>query len=329
MAVLATRRRRRGWAWTRALPIGYSWAAAGVLVFGVGGVGDMLWHMTFGVEVGIDALLSPTHLVLLTGGALVLTAALRSGWARPITHGRPSLRAELPAVVSLGLVTSLAAFFLLYTSVFGQPAASAPYVRIPEGAPGHQASEQPVVVGLTGYLITTVLLVVPVLLAERVGRRPRGLLMVVVGMVAWLSAAVHGFSAYGLVAATLATAAAVIGELATDIIDRAGLPASMRMPAVGATLPLLLWTAQLAGVALIDELRWPPELWSGAVVLSALVGAVLGLLVGWSPTLAPASPGRLAGRVPQATGLAQLTEHRAASAQATDLALKVNDDQRG
>ncbi|MGQ0480395.1 MAG: hypothetical protein ACT4O0_05120 [Pseudonocardia sp.] len=283
IGLLAARGHRRGWAWRLALPMGYSMAAAGAVIFGVAGFGDMVWHVVRGVESGIDALLSPTHLMLLAGAALLLTAPLRSGWARPSPPGRPSLRNELPAAVSLSLVTALAAFFLLYASVFAGPAASAAYVRVPEGAPGHHEAEAPIVIGVVGYLVTTVLLIVPLLLAERLERRPRGLVVVLVSTVAWLSAGANGFTDYGLSAAISVTFAAAVSEFVVEYFRRVGLGGPMRLMALGATVPILLWTAQLIAVELVDGLSWPAELWSGVVVLSALVGAVLGSLVGWAP----------------------------------------------
>ena len=38
-----------------------------------GAIGDMFWHIIFGIEVSIDALLSPTHLLLLIGALLILS----------------------------------------------------------------------------------------------------------------------------------------------------------------------------------------------------------------------------------------------------------------
>lgn len=121
----------------------------------------MAWHVVFGVEVGLEALLSPTHLVLLTGGFLLLTAAARSTWSRtgagqsddrlraePVSA---RLRSQLPAVVSLSLATALVAFFLLYASAFTSGAPSMRYGEIPEGAPGHEASELPAVLGLAAF----------------------------------------------------------------------------------------------------------------------------------------------------------------------------------
>lgn len=311
LAVLAIRGRRSGRSWSHALPRGYRLGAAGVVVFGAGGLGDMAWHVAFGVETSIDALLSLTHLVLLAGAALALSSALRAGWARPVDASGvttyswrpwrwstrrcagcpdpdgPRMREELPAILSLTLVTALAAFFLLYTSVFAEPAAAAPYLPAPEGTPGHVASEAPVAAGLAGYLITTVLLVLPLLIAERQGRRPRGTVVLLVGAVAWLSAAVGGFTAFGLTAAALVTVAAVLVEIVAELPAVAILPDRLRVPLLAASVPALLWSAQLTAVALTEGMGWPPALWSGVVVLSALTAAALSVPLAWRPQAEP------------------------------------------
>lgn len=287
LAVLAVRGRRSGRSWSHALPRGYRLGAAGVIIFGVGGLGDMAWHVAFGVETSIDALLSPTHLVLLSGAALALSSALRAGWARPVGADGPRMREELPAVLSLTLVTALAAFFLLYTSVFAEPAAAAPYLPAPEGTPGHVASEAPVAAGLAGYLITTVLLVLPLLIAERQGRRPRGAVVLLAGAVAWLSAAVGDFTAFGLTAAALVTGAAVLVEVVAGLPAVVDLPDRLRVPLLAASVPALLWPAQLTAVALTEGMGWPPALWSGVVVLSALTAAALSVPLAWHPRAEP------------------------------------------
>jgi hypothetical protein len=51
------------------------------VLFLVAGVGDMIWHTVFGIETGLDAALSPTHLLLVASGTLLLTSPLRSWWA--------------------------------------------------------------------------------------------------------------------------------------------------------------------------------------------------------------------------------------------------------
>ena len=58
------RNRRRGYPWDKALPPGYGLSLIGVVAFAIGGVGDLIWHTLFGIELNIDGALSPTHLLL-------------------------------------------------------------------------------------------------------------------------------------------------------------------------------------------------------------------------------------------------------------------------
>ena len=83
LAWLVIRDRPRADSLTGAIPFGYGTSVAGVIVFMAGAIGDMLWHIVFGIEVSIDALLSPTHLLLLIGALLILSGPLRAGMVRP------------------------------------------------------------------------------------------------------------------------------------------------------------------------------------------------------------------------------------------------------
>lgn len=263
-----------------ALPVGYGWGALGVVVFGLGGVADMLWHLALGVEAGLDALLSPTHLMLLTGGFLLLTAAARSTWSRIGDGASATPRAQLPAVLSVALATALTAFFLLYLSAFTSVAPSLPHGQIPEGAPGHEASELTAIVGLGAFLVTTAVIVIPVLVLMRQRNIAPGAVTIIVSTVAWLSAAVEDFPAQavaGAVAVTLAALAADAILVALDRRRRVGAPA--RFLLAGVVVPTLVWPARLIGLELTGGVQWSAELVTGVVVLTALGGAVLGQLV--------------------------------------------------
>src|SRR4030095_700361 len=67
VGVLLQQRTRRG-TWPRALPPGYNLSLLGVVIFGGGGVGDLVWHTLFGIEKDVEALFSPTHRMLASGG---------------------------------------------------------------------------------------------------------------------------------------------------------------------------------------------------------------------------------------------------------------------
>lgn len=88
------------------IPPGYGWAVVGLGVFAVGGIGDLLWHQTFGVETGLDALLSPTHIFLFCGLVLILAA--------PLQAVRRTGGSLWMAVASMTMLSLLAAFFTTY-----------------------------------------------------------------------------------------------------------------------------------------------------------------------------------------------------------------------
>lgn len=254
----------------RSLPVGYPLAGVGVVVFALGGAADLLWHETLGVEVGIDALLSPSHLTLFLGGTLLLTAPLRGAWSAP--DGAAGLPARLPELLSLALTTSLTGFFLLYSSAFLRPGVDEAFVRLPEDAPGHEAAEIPAILTLTSFLVTTALLVVPVLLLAKRGSVPRGAVPLLVVPLVWLSVSLDELEQAPLAIAV--TLAAVAADFAVRRVDQ--LPAALRLPAIGGVLPLLVWPAALSAIALTDAVRYPVALWSGVVVLTVFTGALLG-----------------------------------------------------
>jgi hypothetical protein len=118
LGALAVRNRLRGYAVRCSLTFGYGLALCGVVLFTIGGAFDLVWHSLFGIEVGIDALISPSHLVLAVAAALILSAPLRSvaaqynvatgGWAR-----------VAPAVLSALAVMLELAFFMQYAQPIG------------------------------------------------------------------------------------------------------------------------------------------------------------------------------------------------------------------
>src|SRR3989441_10447542 len=65
----ALRNQARGYRLDQALPAGYNLSLIGAALFGVGGVIDMFWHLRFGIEVSLAALISPPHLLLMLAGA--------------------------------------------------------------------------------------------------------------------------------------------------------------------------------------------------------------------------------------------------------------------
>lgn len=170
------------------------------------------------------------------------------------------------AAASLALTASLAAFFASYTTVFAYPAALQPLTTIPEGEPGHMAAELPASAGLAAYLVSTVLIVLPILVLHRASDAA-GLVVVVTALVALPAAALS--DGEFLVPAIGAT----VGALVADLVLRTVPVPFRRWPAlVGGLVPLTVWTGQLAGLSISHHIGWSLELASGVVLLTALTG---------------------------------------------------------
>ena len=133
LALLVTlvRHLRRGYPWRKALPAGYGLSLVGAAIFLVAGALDLVWHTLFGVERSVEALLSPTHLLLATGGVLLVSGPLRATWRRISPGSQLTWRAGAPALLALLYCYSALGFFTQYAHPFitnwaAVPVSSAP-----------------------------------------------------------------------------------------------------------------------------------------------------------------------------------------------------------
>lgn len=255
-----------------AVPAGYLVGVFGVLLFGLGGVADVLWHTIFGIEVGIDALLSPSHIALFMGGLLIGSSPLRALWH---AHGPPSSYA--PILGSLTLTTAGIAFFFLYLSPFTDLTPTTSFVEWAKRAPAELGyADMNLSLGVASFLLSTVILVTPLLIALLRFRLPFGSATLIFTTVAFGLIAMREFQS----AAPLF--GALIGGLLSDIALARLRPAPERpaaLCAAGALLPALLWTSHFGVLAVGFGIGWPAELWTGAIVLSSLVGLLISFLL--------------------------------------------------
>ena len=254
---------------------GYGLGFLGLVIFGAGGVGDAVWHVFLGIEVGIDALLSPTHLMLLTGGILVLTSPLRAAWAGTATS--PSLPTFLPVLLSVTLTTALLAFFFAYAwgGLDLTPAQAVPPAALDEQAPGHPEAELVIAAGILARLATTVLLIGPLLLVIRRWRPPAPTATIFFTTVSALVFVLTDDTSVALLAAPL------FAGVAADVWVRTlARPAAPQWWAYGlaAVTALVLWSTHFAAMAATHGVGWTPELWGGAIVLSTLTAVGMAVL---------------------------------------------------
>jgi len=265
---LAYRRRHRAPQWWRdGFPAGYRLGALGALIFLAGGLGDMIWHTVLGIEVSLDALMSPTHLLLMIGTVLLVTSPLRSWWAA----GGGGLRAAA-GVVGLALAAMFASIFISHSLALTSVAPTLPYHREQQGTAEHDAAA----LGITSYLITIAFLVVPLLMVHR--RRPTfGTAAALVGIVGAFPMVTNVFPRPQITAVLAATAAALLVDWILLSLDRTrGIEAPLRLPIAGAVFGFVVTAAHLLALHLDEGIRWQAELWTGTIVLATVIGAVLG-----------------------------------------------------
>lgn len=253
VAAVSVRRYRDGASLRDAVPEGYRLGAVGLVVFALGGPGDFLWHSAFGAEADVEALVSPTHLALATGGFLFATAPTRAALAR----GGEAGRRQLPALVGAFVGVTLVAAFTLYV----QPAFVLPGT-VDGVHPGHGLAailgQAALAAGVVTYLCTrfrplpgaaTLLLGGPILAVAFIGGTP------------WAGAP-----------------AVVVGVLVDAGIAARASRSRRDLLVLAAATPALLTLGYLVSVQLVEGLAWTIHLWAGAVYLSAGVGALVGVL---------------------------------------------------
>jgi hypothetical protein len=264
---------RRGMAWNHALPEGYSLSMLGVLVFAAGGVGDMLWHETFGVEAEFDALFSPSHLVLAIGMNLIITGPLRSAWAR---RGR-RLTWQMGGPALLSLAALICGFTFLTM-------ASYPLVSNIGGATHDYGDRIGQIAGTTGILLTSILLMGPTLLTIRRWQLPAGALILVWGLNTLAMFIVNWHHSYAPWQALALFAAVIVIEFVRLRMEPLmGKPGAFRLFA--ALAPFLFMGSYIVAMLLTEGSRWSVHMLSGIVVEAGIVGWLLSFLV-----LPPAMP---------------------------------------
>ncbi len=276
VAVMTIRRRPTSPDLRAAIPDGYGGAVVGLGVFGLGGIGDAIWHSVFGVESSLDALLSPTHLVLLGSMLLAATAPVRAAWRDPADPVEPaSLRVFLPVTLSLTVATTGVAFFFLYANGFNNWPMNRRYDPF--------GTEVEAALGVLSTVASTVILLAPVIVCLRRWRPPVGAFTVLFGLVgaflAGLDAFDHSWQLIGPIVGGATADAIVAQRRAGD-----GLVSARRALVCGAVVPLAMWSVSTVALHLAWGVLWPPELWLGAILMAMLTGFGL-TLVAFDPAV--------------------------------------------
>jgi hypothetical protein len=263
----------RGYAFTRSLPRGYWLALVGVMIFGVAGALDFGWHSVFGFEENLEALLSPSHLALATGGFLFGSGPIRAAWHR--RQQTSSWREMLPLIAALLGIMSLLTFFTQYASVGGN------LIQLTGRRPGDDYVD---VVGIVSIVMYTTILLGMTLVVARRWRLPMGAFALMHGvnmlLMTWVT--VRNPLQYFLVIPALAVG------LLVDMLLRRWHPLHERITHLrifSFIMPFALSLAYLAGLSILGYsifqrgLWWKVHMWLGVPFTAGIAGYLMSFVM--------------------------------------------------
>jgi hypothetical protein len=263
---LIYRNHKRGHVGLRnALPNGYGLGFIGAIIFAVGGVLDALWHILLGIEVGIEALYSPTHLLLFLGGTLIVTSPFRTLWRE--LGASPHLKELLLALLSMGMGTSITAFFAMNFWTFNSL------------YPLYNFNEQSQISGIAGILITNAILILPMIWLARRWIMPFGSYTILLSLPMLLMGVLEAnftMTIIGIISGLIADLIYKIWRVKPNI--------AYKNHTIFTIVPFCLFSLYFLVLQLTTSgILWDPVFWGGSIVLTMLSGLTLSAFAFSSP----------------------------------------------
>jgi hypothetical protein len=262
---------RQGYKGLKAIPVGYTLSMIGVFVFGIGGVLDLTGHSLFGFETGMEALLSPTHMTLFIGWALIAL-----GPARAAAHRHSQPRQSQPTFLHLlpGLLSwTIFANVLAFAGMAYFPTMSNPWM-LAEWRTTTEWYGQ--VLGVMGVMMQSALLVGVSLWLVHTFRLPLGTFSFFFTLFALLATITSLEPQFIIPFAILGLGLDVVYQLLKPTVERRA-----QLYGFGFLIPVFFWTSFYAYV-FATNLRggvWYTDyIWVGSIVEAGIIGLLVTLL---------------------------------------------------
>ncbi len=255
-----------------ALPLGYGVTAFAVPLIGLAGVANVIWRLVAGEETLANSVLSPTHLGLAVGTALLLSAPWLSAWQQRqrgnLIEAPHWILRDVPGALSLGSVLTIIVLFLPY---------GIPYSGYPTTFLQLVAANQPayLVTGVALVLFATIVALATMMIVTRHHRPLFGYFTL-----ASIAPALAAGSFTDYATPSFVVLAAGLGLL-SDFFVWLTWPQLRRrrdLLVIGAAWPLLAWSALLIVVRFETGLRPSSEISVGIPLIAAIVGTLFMLI---------------------------------------------------
>ncbi len=256
------RNRRLGYPLQYAMPAGYELSLLGVFLAFIAGIGDMFWHILFGIELNIDGALSPTHIGVTTAFVLVVSGPFRAAWQR--SNSKQDLISLLPMLISLTFILSMVTILaqIAHPFVYLWPTSTS------------QASSSIQTLAVTSIILQTVILMGLVLLALRRWQLPFGSLTLVFTVnMAFLSFMQDHYD--------MILVAALAGLIADGFIWRfkPSITRTQELRTFAFITPVVLYLLYFLTLQFTLGIHWTIHLWLGSTFVAGITGFFLSYLL--------------------------------------------------
>jgi hypothetical protein len=243
--------------WKKSLPVGYGLSFIGTIIFFFSGFGDMIWHLIFGIEESIDALLSPTHIGLAIGIGLIATGALRN-----------ALKEKIKIIPWTGIfsVMLLLSMFTLFTE-FGHP-----YTELYSSVDGltEDAKFGESIGTLSIYLQTMILMGVLLFTISRFKTPFLGMTFILTLNAALLSVLHRNFEFIPM--------AFLTGLIADFYIKYRSIEKIKNFQIFSFSLPIVLFSFYFLSLAITNKIGWNVHMVGGAIFIPGVIGFLMSYL---------------------------------------------------
>jgi len=267
-----------------ATPRGFRLIFLGVVLFGLGGAFDSMWHALFGFEVRLETLLSPAHLWLVASYGLVVFVVLYAAadhYGEAAATSRRLTLAAVPLIVCFAVLLRVLLWNLFYSDPLAVDYAAGgqnmshlgnyPVVAF--------ATDSARVAGVTGILLHSVLLALFLVVPLRRFHLPAGTIAAVMLWDAALTVAVTDMWTYLLAVA----GAVMVGEAIWGWMRRGwlgGPDAELGYWVLGFAVPATQFALYFAVMAMFGGgIAWTVHLAAGTPVMAGFFGLLVALLV--------------------------------------------------
>jgi hypothetical protein len=284
---LVRKRQTAGHKRLAAIPLGLESAIAGLGVYVLGGIGDMWWHTTYGVEQELKILFSPTHLLLMCAMLMLAFGPIRSAWMADDNADAENAAGDnsqlsrwtglsrmWPVALAAGCITAVLNIFFTYSSPFETAVFT---TKVP---PLFGQFAQFLFTASTMAVFThTVVFFGVMMLVMRRWELPLGTFLLAFAVPAGSMFVYFDWSYNRRITALLVGAVVCeIVNLALALIRSSWFTARTQFRVFAAITPPLFWSAYLLVTKNGDPISWSREQWTGTIIWTGIIGLGLSVL---------------------------------------------------